>query len=77
MHVRLKKNRSSSISVVVIDKSSGRYKELHTVGIAKEDSEVAPLRRKGLEWIRRRKSEVQPGLTFMARNAKFSNMSWR
>ena len=26
MHVRLKKNRSGSISLVVVDKSSGRYK---------------------------------------------------
>ena len=40
MHVRSKKNRSGSISVVVVDKSSGRYKELHTVGVPKEESKI-------------------------------------
>ena len=62
MHVRLKKNRSGSISVVVVDKSSGRYKELHTVGVAKEKSEADSLRQEGLEWIRRRKLAIQPEL---------------
>ena len=62
MHVRLKKNRSGSISVIVVDKSRGRYKELHTVGIARDESEIEPLRQKGLEWIRRRELEVHPEL---------------
>ena len=62
MHVRLKKNRSGSISVIVVDKSYGRYKELHTIGVAKEESEIASLRQQGLEWIRRRKLEMQPEL---------------
>ena len=62
MHVRLKKNRSGSISVIVVDKSKGRYKELHTVGIARDESEIEPLRQKGQEWIRRRELEVHPEL---------------
>lgn len=62
MHVRLKKNRSGSISVIVVDKSRGRYKELHTVGIARDESEIEPLRQKGLEWIRRRESDLHPEL---------------
>ncbi len=62
MHVRLKKNRSGSISVVIVDKSSGRYKELHTIGIAKDESEVMQLRQKGLEWIGLRKLEMHPEL---------------
>ena len=62
MHVRLKKNRSGSISVIVVDKSGGRYKELHTVGIAKDESEITPLRQKGLEWIRQRELEMHPEL---------------
>ena len=62
MHVRIKKNRSVSISVVVVDKSYGRYKELHTIGVANEESEIESLRRQGLEWIRRRKLEMQPEL---------------
>ena len=62
MHVRLKKNRSGSISVIVVDKSCGCYKELLTVGIAKDESEVLPLRQKGLEWIRQRELEMHPEL---------------
>lgn len=62
MHVRSKKNRSGSISVVVVDKSSGRYKELHTVGVPKEESKIESFRQKGLEWIRRRKLAMQPEL---------------
>lgn len=62
MHVRLKRNRSGSISVIVVDKSSGRYKELRTVGIAKDETEIASLRQKGLEWIRQRELEMHPEL---------------
>ena len=62
MHVRLKKNRSGSISVVVVDKSSGHYKELHTIGIVKDESEAIQLRQKGLEWIRRHELEMHPEL---------------
>ena len=62
MYVRLKKNRSGSISVIVVDKSRGRYKELHTVGIARDESEIEPLRQKGLEWIRQRELEVHSEL---------------
>ena len=70
MHVRLKKNRSGSISVVVVDKSSGRYQELHTVGIAKAESEIESLRRQGLEWIRRRKLAMQPELDLFGEERK-------
>ena len=62
MHVRQKKNRSGNISVVVVDKSRGRYRELHTVGIAMDESEIATLRQKGLEWIRQHELAVHPEL---------------
>ena len=32
MFVRKKKNRSGTVSVVVADKSSGKFKELKTIG---------------------------------------------
>ena len=70
MHVRLKKNRSGSISIVVVDKTSGRYKELHTVGIAKDESEIMQLRRKGLEWIRCRELEMHPELDLYGEERK-------
>ena len=70
MHVRQKKNRSGSISIVIVDKSSGRYRELHTVGIAKDELEIATLRRKGLEWIRRREVEIHPELDLYGKERK-------
>ena len=33
MFIRRKYNRSGRISVVVVDKSGGRFKEIHRVGI--------------------------------------------
>ena len=66
----MKKNRSGSISIVVVDKTSGRYKELHTVGIAKDESEIMQLRRKGLEWIRCRELEMHPELDLYGEERK-------
>ncbi len=70
MHIRLKKNRFGSVSVVVVDKSSGRYQELHTVGVAREEPEIESLRQQGLEWIRRRKLSMQPELDLYGEERK-------
>ena len=51
MFVRKKRNRSGSVSIVVVDKHGGRFKELHTVGIAKTDDEVSLLMQRGQQWI--------------------------
>lgn len=52
MFVRRKKNRSGSVSVVVVDKHGGKFKELHTVGIASSPEEVDELSRQGQIWIK-------------------------
>lgn len=51
MFVRRKKNRSGSTSIVVVDKRGGKFKELHTVGVAIKDEEIEPLCRLGRQWI--------------------------
>ena len=51
MFVRRKKNRSGSTSVVVVDKHGGKFKELHTVGVATDESEIARLCNEGRKWI--------------------------
>lgn len=51
MYVRKKRNRSGSISVVVVDKSSGRYKEIHVVGTTSDEKELLQLVEKGERWI--------------------------
>ena len=51
MYIRKKRNRSGSISVVVVDKSSGRYRELKTIGVSSDEKEIAALCLSGKKWI--------------------------
>lgn len=51
MFVRRKKNKSGTVSIVVVDKHEGKFKELHTVGIAHSEEEIASLCAKGKQWI--------------------------
>lgn len=51
MFVRKKKNRSGTTSVVVVDKSHGKFKELVTIGISKNKEEINQLVQQGEEWI--------------------------
>jgi transposase len=51
MFVRKKKNRSGTTSVVVIDKSSGRFRELKTLGVSSDEQEIAELYQQGKKWI--------------------------
>ena len=49
MFIRKKKNRSGTTSIVVVDKHGGKFKELHTVGIATGDKEIEELAARGRE----------------------------
>ena len=51
MFVRKKKNRSGSTSVVIVEKRAGKFKELRTVGISYEKSEIEKLIVEGKKWI--------------------------
>jgi len=51
MFLRKKKNKSGIISVQVIDKSSGKYKVIKTIGSSREISEIDVLVNKGKKWI--------------------------
>lgn len=51
MFIRRKHNRSGTISVVVVDKSNGRFKEVHRVGIAHSDEEAVQMEAEGRHWI--------------------------
>lgn len=52
MFVRRKKNRSGSISIVVIDKSNGKFVEVKRFGVAKTLEEEQSLHREATNWIR-------------------------
>jgi len=54
MFIRKKKNPSGVISVQVIDKSSGKYKMLKTIGSSSSALEVEQLVKQGKEWIKQK-----------------------
>ena len=49
--MRKKKNRSGTVSVVVADNSSGRFKELKTTGVSSDPDEITRLEDKARQWI--------------------------
>lgn len=52
MFVRKKKNKSGVISIQVIDKSSGAYRLLKTIGSSADSTEVDRLFEQGRQWIK-------------------------
>ena len=53
MFVRKKKNRSGTVSVVIVSKQSGAYNEIRTVGTGSSAAEIAGLIVQGKDWIHR------------------------
>ena len=53
MFVRKKKNRSGTISVVVVNKSRGRFVEVKHFGTVASDAEADRLKREAISWVRK------------------------
>ena len=53
MFVRKKRNRSGSVSIAVVDKSKGRFREIRQFGVANTESEINVLVRQANDWIQR------------------------
>ena len=51
MFVRKKKNRSGTTSVIVVDKSNGVFREVTTIGVSKDSSDIESLYHQGKKWI--------------------------
>lgn len=51
MFVRKRRNKSGTTSVVIVDKSSGRFEELATIGVASSPEEIAELEKKARLWM--------------------------
>ena len=62
MFVKRKKNRPGTTSIVVAEKTKGSYKELVTIGIAKDANDIDSLVNAGHEWISKEKSRRHPQL---------------
>ena len=62
MFIKKKKNRSGTTSIVVAEKTKGNYKELVTIGIAKDANDIDSLVNDGREWISKEESRRHPQL---------------
>ncbi len=67
MYIRTKRNKSGTISVVVVDKSSGKYREIETIGIAKDEGQVEDLMARGRQWIADYQERLHPTFDFDCR----------
>jgi hypothetical protein len=59
MYIRKKKNKSGVISIQAIDKSSGKYKMLKTIGSSKEPREIERLVNEGKQWIKNKQGLLE------------------
>ena len=60
MFIKKKKNRSGTTSIVVAEKTKGSYKELVTIGVAKDANDIDSLVNAGREWISKEESRRHP-----------------
>ena len=70
MFVRKKKNKSSIISVQVIDKSSGKYKVVKTIGSSSNEQEIENFFYQGQQWIKNHSGQFE--LDFLNEKQLFS-----
>lgn len=63
MFLRQKKNKSGIISVQVIDKSSGKYKVIQTIGSSADKFKIELLISQGQEWIKKKNGLVELDFT--------------
>ncbi len=59
MYVRKKKNKSGKISIQIIDKSTGKYKVIKTIGSSADPVEVERMFALGQTWIKERKRQYE------------------
>ena len=52
MHVRKKKNRSGTVSVVVVSKAYGKYREVKSFGTSDSEEEITALVKEADIWLR-------------------------
>lgn len=59
MFIREKPNKSGKISVQIIDKSSGKYRVLQTIGCSSDIKEILKLKRLGQQWLKERQKQTE------------------
>jgi len=68
MFIRKKKNKSGSISVQVIDKSTGKYRVLQTIGSSSNPRTIETLIIKGKQWIKSNIKQLELDFTQSLKN---------
>ena len=63
MFVRKKKNKSGIISIQIIDKSTGNYKVLKTIGSSSDENEISELYQQGKDWIKEKQGLLELDFT--------------
>jgi len=63
MFVRQKKNKGDVISIQVIDKSSGKYKVVKTIGSSNDCNQIDKLFIKARQWVRERQGLIEIDFT--------------
>lgn len=58
MFLRKKINRSGTTSIVVVEKSHGKFKHVKTIGVSSDDKELEKFLSKGREWILEQSGKV-------------------
>ena len=59
MFVRKKKNISGKTSIQIIDKSTGQYKVIQTIGCSSNPIEIKKLIKKGKQWITNKQKQLE------------------
>jgi len=59
MFVRKKKNKSGVVSIQVIDKSSGKYKVVKTIGSSDDSRKIEELYHEGKQWIKQHSLQLE------------------
>jgi transposase len=59
MFVRTKKNKSGNTSIQVIDKSTGKYRVVKTLGCCSNKPEIEALKKAGRQWIQSRQNQIE------------------
>ena len=59
MFIRKKKNKSGKISVQIIDKSTGKYKVINTLGCSSDPTEIEDYIKSGIQWIKNELDQLE------------------
>ena len=70
MFVRKKNNRSGTVSVAVVSKQSGTYKEVLSVGTSSDESEIKQFVQQGKDWIDRQRGTPDMFAKYERENAE-------